>query len=204
MSSLAAAKQPTPRLHPDSNEPDEALVPRVAAGDAAAFGILIERHMSRVIGLSMRTLNNRAEAEEVAQEAFTRLWQRAGDWRPAEQGGGRFSTWFYRIAINLSLDRRRRPRTEALDDAIDPPDERPDAFTGIAARETEAAVRQAVTALPERQRLALELCFFQGLSNEAAGAILDIGIGAVESLLVRARRGLRETLAEFYHQQKEG
>lgn len=192
------------RIEPDLPEADEALVPRVAAGDAAAFGILVERHLSRVIGLAMRTLNSRAEAEEVAQEAFTRLWQRAGDWRPADQGGGRFSTWFYRIAINLSLDRVRRPRAEALDETMEPPDERPDAFTGIAARETEAAVRQAVAALPDRQRLALELCFFQGLSNEAAGRVLEIGVGAVESLLVRARRALRETLSDHYRQQKDG
>ena len=129
---------------------------------------------------------------------------RSGDWKPAEAGGGKFSTWFYRIAINLSLDRRRRPGMSPLDETIDPPDERPDAVALIASREAEVAVRTAVAALPYRQRMALELCFFQGLSNEAAGEVLDIGVGAVESLLVRARRALREALADFHRTQKEG
>ncbi|HYC04473.1 MAG TPA: RNA polymerase sigma factor [Azospirillaceae bacterium] len=173
---------------------DEQLVRRVAAGDRAAYGELVARHLDRTVTVAARILGDRAEAEDVAQEAFLRLWRNAAAYRP---GTARFGTWFYRVTVNLCLDRRRKPRTEALEAAGDPADDRPDAVDGIARREAAGAVARAVEALPERQRAAVSLCYDSGLSNAEAARAMDVSVGALETLLVRARKALRASLAAF-------
>jgi len=170
---------------------DEALMGRVANGDHAAFRLLVERHLGRAVGIAYRILGNRAEAEEAAQEAFLRVWTSAPNWK---LDGALFRTWFSRVLTNLCIDRRRRPRNEPLESAGDPADERPDAEQQLGERQESAAVAAAVAELPERQRAALALCYWQGMSNIEAAASLGLSVGAVESLLVRARRGLKEKL----------
>ena len=169
---------------------DDAAMRRVGAGDAAACRLLVERHLPRVLGLAWRLLGDRAEAEDAAQEAFLRLWRHAGDWQP---GRARLGTWLHQVALNLCRDRLRRRRTEPLDSVPEPP-VAPEAEAGIQRRQAAAAVRAALAALPERQRLAIELCHFQGLAQAEAAAALGIGVEALESLLARGRRGLRERL----------
>jgi RNA polymerase sigma-70 factor (ECF subfamily) len=184
---------------------DEALMAAIAAGDRSAFSRLVECHLPRTIGLATRLMGSRADAEEIAQEAFARVWAHAGRWRPIGGGGNaRFTTWLYRIVVNLAIDRKRRPGFASIDDADEPVDEADDGFALIHRRQVSSAVSLAVAQLPERQRVALTLCFFEGLSNIEAGNAMSLSVGAIESLLVRARRALRQELGDVYRELSEG
>lgn len=171
---------------------DEYLVGRVAQGDAQAFRVLTDRHLDRTVTLARRVLGGAADAEDVAQEAFLRLWQHAERFRPAE---ARFSTWFYRITVNLCLDRKRRPVHDTLENVPEPVDPSLDAVALVERSELGRLVARAVDDLPERQRAAISLCYDAGLSNAEAAAAMEVSVGALETLLVRARRALRATLA---------
>jgi len=145
------------------------------------------------------------------QEAFLRCWQKAPEWRPVERpandraandrGGdgatAQFGTWLYRVLVNLCLDRRRRPQPVGIEAADTVADSAADGFDETARGETSRRVQAAMAQLPERQRAALALCYFEGLGNIEAAATLDISIGALESLLVRARRALRDALGDL-------
>ncbi len=164
----------------------------IAQGDRRAFRALVERHVGRAQGLAYRVLGNRSDAEELAQEAFLRVWTVAPRWRL--DGGASFRTWFSRVVVNLCIDRKRRRRTEPLEAAGDPVDPAPPADRLVAESEETATVAAAVAELPERQRIALSLCYWQGLSNAEAAETMGLSVGAIESLLVRARRTLKDKL----------
>lgn len=170
---------------------DEGLMANIAEGDRGAFEQLVTRHLNRAIALAQRITGNRSDAEEVAQEAFLRVWQTAPRWR---LDGALFRTWFSRVLVNLCIDRKRRPGFAPLEAAGDPPDPGIGAENALARDEEAAAVAQAVAELPERQRAALALCYWQEMSNVEAAEVLALSVGAVESLLVRARRTLRQKL----------
>lgn len=174
---------------PDS---DDALMRRVAGGDAAAFEDLAARHMRRAVALAQRLTGNPSDADEIAQDAFLRVWQHAGRWEP---GRARFATWLYRIVVNLAIDRKRRPGFQPLDTVAELADGEPDAVERIAERQTAALVDRALLALPERQRAAVVLFHQEGLSLRQAAEVLGIGEDAIESLLARGRRALRAALA---------
>ncbi len=184
---------------------DETLMAAIATGDRLAFARLVERHLARTVGLGTRLMGSRADGEEIAQEAFSRVWSHAARWRPMGSGGNaRFTTWLYRIVVNLAIDRKRRPTHAPMDDVDEPVDEADDGFTRIHRRQISDAVTEAMLQLPERQRVALALCFFEGMSNIEAGKIMALSVGAVESLLVRARRSLRQGLGQVYEELSEG
>lgn len=170
---------------------DEELVALAGNGDRQAYRVLVERHGRRVLAMARRMTGNLAEAEDVAQEAFLRVWQHAGDWRDR---GAKFTTWLYRVVVNLCLDRRRRVPMAPLEEAGNPADERPNAEATVAADERARRVAEALAALPDRQRAALVLSYYEGMSNASAAAVLEISVEALESLLVRARRAIRAGL----------
>lgn len=172
---------------------DEALMTKVGYGDADAFAVLSERHLGRTLALAHRMLGTRGDAEDVAQEAFLRVWTQAPRWRPE---GARFTTWLYRVTVNLCLDRRRRPVNTDLGDVPEPADHRVDTEAEIGRRESADLVARALADLPERQRAAIALCYDAELGNIEAADVLGISIGALESLLVRGRRALRERLSD--------
>src|SRR5215470_9026621 len=102
-------------------ESDESLMRRIADGDQEACRALVERHLGRVVAFAARTLGDAADAEDVAQEVFLRLWTSARRWEPR----ARLSTWLHRVALNLSLDRIARRREVPLDAAPEPVDPMP-------------------------------------------------------------------------------
>lgn len=178
----------------DPNE-DDALMARVAAGDQRAFARLVARHSPRAQALAHRFTGSAAEAEDIVQEAFWRVWGAAGRWRPS---GARFSTWMHRIVVNLCVDRERRQRIRRLipfADAFDPPSEDADPEHALSDRDEYAAVRADILELPSRQRAALLLSAGGERSNAEIAAMLDTSEKAVESMLVRARRTLRAKLS---------
>ncbi len=175
----------------DAETDDEELMRRTGQGDRAAYALLVERHLNRSVGLAVRISGNRADAEEVVQEAFLRVWVNAARWRT---DGAKFRTWFGRILVNLCIDRKRKPVPVPLEAAGDPEDNRIGAFDALSNAEESARIRAAMAELPERQRAAVALCYWDEMGNIEAAAVLGISIGALESLLVRARRTLKEKL----------
>jgi len=164
---------------------------RVARGDRDACRLLVERHLRRVVAFAARVLASPSEAEDVAQEAFARVWTGAASWRP---GAARFTTWLHRVVLNLCLDRLARRREAPLEDAPEPADPAPTPAGQLEEADVTRVVTREIGCLPERQRAALALCHYQGLRNNEAAEIMGITVEAVESLLARARRTLRERL----------
>lgn len=176
-----------------SPEEENRLMRAIADGDRAAFLRLMDLHGSFALALAARLTNSAADAEEVAQEAFLRAWRQAPDWRPA--AGARFRTWLYRVVVNLCLDRRRRQPFVPLDDIAEPQAPDPDGLTRMTEVEGSHLVRSALSELPDRQRAALALSYFDGLSAARAAEAMGVSVTALEALLVRGRRGLRAALA---------
>jgi RNA polymerase sigma factor (sigma-70 family) len=132
------------------------------------------------------------EAEDVAQEAFVRIWKQAPHWK---EGEARFDTWIHRVALNLCYDRLRGRREDPVAELPDEPDHDAQPDLQHDARERDERVRAALAKLPARQREALVLNYYQELSNIEAAALMGITVDALESLLARARRSLRAQLA---------
>jgi RNA polymerase sigma-70 factor (ECF subfamily) len=176
---------------------DRALLARVGVRDGAAFRALVERHLPVVLGVARRVLRDEAEAEDVAQEAMLRLWQGGAS---LDIGPGGVRPWLRRVASNLAIDRLRAGRrTEVTDEVPDQP-VAPDQLTALAEGDLTARVDAALARLPERQRQALVLFHYEGLSQIEVGGILGVTDEAVESLLSRARRALRAALKDEWRQ----
>jgi RNA polymerase sigma-70 factor (ECF subfamily) len=182
-------------------ETDDDLVARVARADPEACRRLVERHLARIVAFAARVLGNPTDAEDVAQEVFARVWTHAGSWQP---GRARFTTWLFRVALNLCRDRLTRRREVPLDDVLDPPDPAPTPAERLEVAHVRWLVTREVGALPERQRTALALCHYQGLRNIEAAEIMELSVEALESLLARARRTLRERLRPLAPELLEG
>jgi RNA polymerase sigma-70 factor, ECF subfamily len=172
-------------------DPDADLLQRLQAGDRVAFATLVDRHLPALQRFALRLLGNLAEAEDVSQETFLRAWERAGQWR---EGGARYATWLHQIALNLCRDRLRARRPEAAVDSEALPDPAPRPEQNLAEDQRGQALREAIAALPERQREALLLFHYQELNQQQAAAALEVSEDALESLLARARRSLRRRL----------
>lgn len=170
---------------------DDELLLRVAAEDEAAFRSLVERHIDRAYGLALRILGNGADAEDVVQDTFLKVWTHRGRW---EGGRAKFSTWLYRVVMNRCIDLRRQPRGEDVEAVAEPVDNKPDAVTEIHRHEVSGMLEEAMAKVPEQQRYALILSYHQELSNSEIAEVMDTTVPAVESLLKRGRQRLRELL----------
>ena len=171
---------------------DDALLVLYGNGDRAAARALTLRLTPRVLAFAQRMLGNRAEAEDVAQEAMLRLWKVAGDWR---QDQAKVSTWLYRVASNLCTDLLRRRRSVPLDGIAEPEDGHPGVIAGMIDQDRALALEAALALLPERQRQAVILRHLDGFTNPEIAGMMDIGVEAVESLTARGKRSLAAALA---------
>ncbi|MFC7474822.1 sigma-70 family RNA polymerase sigma factor [Dankookia sp. GCM10030260] len=174
---------------------DGELMRWAAAGDRAAFGLLVERHGERALRVALRVLGDAGEAEEVAQEAFLRAWQAAASFDPDR---AQFTTWLHRITLNLAIDRTRR-RVQAPDAGeaalAGLADSAPGPEAAAATAQERAALARALALLPARQRAAIALAYEEGLSGAEAAVALDVSERALEGLLRRARSMLRRILS---------
>lgn len=184
------------------SEPDDTeLMMRIASGDERAFEMLVERHQALVMGVVMRMLRRKEDAEEIAQEVFVRAWRSASRYQPSSK----FTTWLLTIARNLVFnavrDNRHHARSVSMDED-DPARQWPDPGTRSPAqehadKELREAVDAAIESLPPQQRLALILRRYDGLAYEDIAQVLQTSVPAVKSLLFRAREDLRHRLAHW-------
>jgi RNA polymerase sigma-70 factor (ECF subfamily) len=169
-----------------------AAVDRVLRGDVAAFAEIVERWQDPLVALAYRFCHDRSRAEDMAQEAFVRVFRALHQWRREAA----FSTWLFAVATNVyRAELRRRPAPlVSLDDVADPPDTF-DLASSYEDSDRRAAVRRALHALPARYRDTLVLFYFHDLDVERAAASLDVPVGTVKARLSRGRELLRRKLA---------
>jgi RNA polymerase sigma factor (sigma-70 family) len=176
--------------------PDDALLVLYANGDRHAALALTQRITPRVLAYAARLLGgDRAGAEDVAQETMLRLWKIAPVWRPGET---KVTTWAYRVATNLCIDRQRaqrRQRQMPLDEAPEIADPAVGAEGRLLQADRLSALEAALADLPDRQRQAVVLRHMEGMTNPEIAAIMEIGVEAVESLTARGKRTLQALLA---------
>ena len=185
------AARPAGREHAPAvtGEPsDEDLMARVVAGDHVAFRGLMGRHMRRAIRIAQGILGSAADADDVAQEAFLRVWK-AGPFDPAR---ARFTTWMHQIVVNLAIDRTRAPRTEPTEHAEHVHDGAPDALIALMAAQERHTMQQALAQLnSEHHRAAITLFHFEGLSGRDSAQAMSLSEAAFESP-TRARAALKQ------------
>jgi RNA polymerase sigma-70 factor (ECF subfamily) len=168
---------------------DELLLERMAGGDTASFDALFYRHYDRVYGLLFRLLGDRAEAEDMTQEAFLKLHGRAGfGRRPREDEN--VGAWLYRVAMNLGYNALRARRRRQQRDVYLLPEDETGVEGQVDSRRERAAVRAALARLPERQAQLL-LLRQMGFSYAECAAICEVAPGSVGTLLSRAAEAFR-------------
>lgn len=177
----------------DTQHSDAMLMARIAAGDGKAFRLFAERHRVRCLAVARRVLRDPSDAEEVVQEALLRVWNHAAEWRGSTSQP---TTWLHRIVLNLAIDGARKvsPSFVPVDQGPVMIDPAPSAHLVLEGRELETRIARQIPALPPRQRDALALCYFEGLSCAEAAGAMNVSVSAMEALLVRARRTLRARL----------
>lgn len=167
---------------------DDELVVGIAAHSHAAMRSVMDRHAQMVWRVAYRMLGDRQEAEDVAQESFLRLWNNAGRWHG---GGAGVAAWLKKVTVNQCLDRLRRKRFGSDAELPDREDDSPLADKQIEAAETGQAVKDCIEALPDRQRAAVVLTYYEEQPNQGAAETLEMQLKAFESLLFRARSSLK-------------
>ena len=175
-------------VEPAGDCADEALMARIHDGDQTAFRILMTRHIDRIVALARRIVGP-AEAEDIAQDVFLKLWARKDQWSP---GTGAFRTWLFKVALNRCIDATRRRRTEPLEEGVDPEDESKNPYEQFETNEAAQRLRAAISQLPMRQRIAVTLYYSHDLTAVEIASIMNLRVNAVESILKRARQGLRK------------
>ena len=168
---------------------DGALLRLAAAGDAGAWRELVDTHSGPLFRYAFRMVGERDAAEDIVQEAYLRLWRQAKRWRPEAP----VRAWLFRVAGNLAIDALRR-RRHTLEIGPDHEEASPGIDDRLSEKEQAEWVWRLIAELPERQRKALVLCRVEGMSMTEAGAVLGCSVGAVESLLSRARHQLKSRM----------
>jgi RNA polymerase sigma-70 factor (ECF subfamily) len=171
---------------------DDALLARIATGDDDAFRQLVVRHVDRAYAIAFRILGQSADAEDVVQDCFLKVWSMNQQW---EAGRASFKTWFYRVITNRCIDLKRRPRNEGMDETPEPMSPASDQAEELMRSEASHLLAASIDQLPLQQKTALMLSYFDGRSNHEIADAMQLTVMAVESLLKRARQHLRATLA---------
>jgi len=173
---------------------DGELLALIQTGSHHAFGVLVRRHTERFYRLAYRYVQNRETAEDIVQDAFLKLWEEPSRWQPGRHS--KFTTWFYKVVVNLCLDWQKKKRPQSLPEDMPLVDQRDRPEQAVVRNEERRRLETEIAALPERQRAALNLCFAEGLSNQEAAEIMGVNLKALQSLLMRAKATLKERLGD--------
>jgi RNA polymerase sigma-70 factor, ECF subfamily len=174
---------------------DHELLALVQDGSHPAFAELVRRHTERYYRLAFRYLQNRAAAEDIVQDAFLKLWEDPHKWQPDKNT--KFTTWFYRVVVNLCLDWQKKKQPVELNEDMLLIDDREGADEAMQRKQQQIALEGAIAALPERQRTAINLCYDEGLSNQDAADVMAVNLKALQSLVMRAKTSLKERLKNY-------
>jgi RNA polymerase sigma-70 factor, ECF subfamily len=186
-----------PSISPtDSPEPEIEWMARIGEGDMEALRLLVETHQARVIGTISKMLGSDAEAEDLAQQVFIRVWKSAPRYRPT----AKFTTWLFRITRNLVFNELRRKRhfadqAEEIPEPTERGDKEPDRV--LMGEELQLAIQDAINRLPDSQRMAIILRRYEEMAYEEIAKVMGTTVPAVKSILFRARAELRERLAKY-------
>lgn len=199
---MTASGERSPPVHggPAAGE-DAAIAARLAARDPAALRIVIGAHAAVLHRIAFRMIGEPQDAEDIVQEALLRLWDQAPKIAARHPVGSqaaaslRLGGWLSRVVTNLAIDRLRRARRLSGGEVPDAADDAPLADALIEADERDGMTRTLLATLPDRQRAAIVLTYYEELPNAEAADALDMNIKAFESLLHRARAALRQAFA---------
>jgi RNA polymerase sigma-70 factor, ECF subfamily len=178
-------------MNPDNLiQRDAHLMQRIAAGDMKASREIVGLHMDRAYRSAFHLLNNHAQAEDIIQEAFLRLWKSAAKWEAKAQ----VSTWLHRVVHNLCIDSLRKEKRYGDDEVPDIADNSPTPVQARATAQVANVLHEGMAELPARQRVAITLVHFDECGNKDAAKRMGISVDALESLLARGRRKLKDIL----------
>jgi RNA polymerase sigma-70 factor (ECF subfamily) len=191
---------------PNQDVAEKDLLQNLKRGDASAFRKLVEQHQERVRNTCYRFVNNKEDAEDVAQDVFVEVYRSVKHFRKDAQ----LSTWIYRIAVNKSLDYvRRKKRKKSFGQVLSffgvgeeekglqlPSGEDPHA--DLERQERTRTLNLAIDTLPENQKVAITLSKYEGLRNSEIAEVMETSLSAVESLIHRAKENLHQRLYSYY------
>jgi RNA polymerase sigma-70 factor (ECF subfamily) len=179
---------------------DHELMYDIAQGNHAAYRVLLERHIHRLVRMGERMVGNRQDAEDIAQEVSLKVWHEAPRWKPQAQ----FSTWLYRVMMNACIDviRKKVPQQTIEDEVLY--DETPSVHEVIELHQQAQRVRVAMGQLPDRQRAAVVLSYYEALDNQTSADTMGMSLGAFQQLLFRAKKQLRDELNNEVKEQHYG
>jgi RNA polymerase sigma-70 factor, ECF subfamily len=192
-----ARRMLNPSIHrAETPEPEIGWMARIREGDMEAFRLLVETHQARVIGTISKMLGSEAEAEDLAQQVFIRVWKSAQRYQPT----AKFTTWLFRITRNLVFNELRRkrhfaPQPDEAPEPVERSEKEPDRV--LLDDELQRAIKEAINQLPESQRMAIILRRYEELPYEEIAKVMGATVPAVKSILFRARAELRERLAKY-------
>jgi RNA polymerase sigma-70 factor (ECF subfamily) len=173
-----------------TNLDDASLLHHIRHGRHEAFAALVNRHAKRFYRIAYRLVFDKNDAEDIVQEAFLKLWRKPQLWDQGRQA--QFTTWFYTVVTNLCLDYNKKKRPTIMTEHRELVDNQPGQEALVQQRQQQALLDRCIRELPVRQQLALNLCFYEGLSNEEAARIIGVTVKAVQSLLIRAKTTLKK------------
>ena len=175
---------------------DEHLLKLIIAGDHSAFSELVIRHTKKYYSIAYRVLFSRDDSEDIVQEAFLKIWKNPENWNSSRNV--KFTTWFYRVVINLCLDYKKSNKF-SISDNYNEIESHSNTQDGIIDKKRrQELLDKYLLKLPERQQIALNLCFYEGVSNKEAAEIMQINLKALQSLIMRAKTNLKEKLQKYY------
>lgn len=183
----------------EAHDADAELMKQVAAGNAHACRSLVDAHLPPAYRIALGITGRADRAEDIAQEALMRLWKIAPRW----QAKARVSTWLYRVVHNLAIDEKRKLQRYADGSFPEIADPAPSVIAQHHVAQEKKQIAAAIAALPQRQATAIGLIYFEGLAQKEAAQIMGIKPVALDSLVARARRALKDKLAPLADEQGE-
>ena len=174
---------------------DEFLIRLIQEGRHDAFAEIVNRHSKRFYSIAYRFIFNKDDAEDIVQEAFMKLWEKRLNWNPNKEA--KFTTWFYKVVLNLCIDHNRKKKPEPLSEEMPLIDKQQGHEALIQEKQKQVMLERFIQELPERQRLALNLCFYEGISNQEASEMIGVNLKALQSLIMRAKMTLKEKINRY-------
>lgn len=183
-----AVDNTAPKGRGTANDPDADLIAGLKAGDKIALSKLMERHMSTIYNQAYYMLGDQTAAEDMTQTVFLKTWQNIKTWK---SGNAKLVTWMRRVTTNACLDQLRKKKPIYTDNVPEVVDRADTPFEALSRKDQSKRVKTALQKLSDKQRSAVTLSYYQGLSQRDGAAAMDISEGAYESLLVRGRKALK-------------